>query len=89
MNDNEMTAYTKPMAWTGGQKAGWFFVGMLMGIPGILIASLANVSHPERSTATKMAVSGCVAVFVLGFLLTMIAGCSMAALVASAPSYYY
>lgn len=48
----------KPRTWTGGQKAGWFFVGLFLGIPGIIIASLANVDHPDRSTATKMAAIG-------------------------------
>lgn len=74
--------------WTGGQKAGWFFVGLFGGIVGILLASLSNVGHPDRSTATKMAIIGCVAVFVIGFLFTMVAGCSMAALMASVPAYY-
>ena len=75
-------------SWTGGQKAGWFFVGLFGGLVGILLASLANVGHPDRSTATKMAVIGCASVLMLGFLLTMFAGCSLAAIAASVPAYY-
>lgn len=55
INPNGITQAAPQQSWTGGQKAGWFFVGMLAGVPGVLIASLANVNHPDRSTATKMA----------------------------------
>lgn len=83
MNDINM----QHTAWTGGQKAGWFFVGFFGGIVGILVASLSNVGHPDRSTATKMAIIGCVTLFVLGFLLTLFAGCSTLALVGGMASY--
>lgn len=59
-------------AFTGGQKAGWFFVGMLGGVVGVLVASLCNVNHPDRSTATKMALIGLAsraAIFVLIFFM--------------------
>lgn len=76
-------------AFTGGQKAGWFFVGMLGGVVGVLIASLCNVNHPDRSTATKMALIGLaswVAVFVLIFF---VATCTTAMFVTSIATAYH
>lgn len=43
---------------TGAQRVGWFFVGFLGGILGILVASLTNVGREWRSMATKMALVG-------------------------------
>lgn len=78
-----------PSAWTGGQKAGWFFVGLLGGIPGVLVASLANVSHPDRSTATKMALIGLAAWFVIFVLIFFMMGCTTAMSVTTATSAYH
>lgn len=74
--------------WTGGQKAGWFFVGFLGGIVGILLASLSNVGRPDRSTATKFAIIGMVAAIVIFFLLFFALGCSAAMVAASVASRY-
>ncbi len=45
---------------SGGMKFGWFIVGALVGIPGILIAWLANVDkYPQVKTdAVKFAIIG-------------------------------
>lgn len=81
----------QPQPWTGGQKAGWFFVGMLAGIPGVLIASLANVNHPDRSTATKMALIGMAAWIVVLIVIFFMAACTTSMLVsgiAASAAYY-
>lgn len=90
MNSGIQKTEQQAAAFTGGQKAGWFFVGMFGGVVGILIASLSNVNHPDRSTATKMAAIGMAASFALIFLL-LVASCSMAtaAVSAAASSAYY
>ena len=75
--------------WTGEQKAGWFFVGMLGGIVGILVASLANVNHPDRSTATKMAALGMATWLLLFILLFFVTGCMIATLITYIPDYAY
>lgn len=49
---------------TSGQKAGFFFLGFLGGIAGILAASLMNINAPYRPEGTKMAALG----FATGFL---------------------
>ena len=56
---------------TGGQKFGWFLIGLLMSIPGILIAWLTNGdSAPQvRSSAVKFAVIGFV-IEIVGAILT-------------------
>ena len=43
---------------SGAQRAGWFVVGLVGGIFGVLVASLANIGRAWRSTATKMALIG-------------------------------
>ena len=75
-------------AWTGGQKAGWFFVGLLGGVVGVLVASLANVSHPDRSTATKMALIGMASWFAILILLFLIASCTTMMAVSSVAALY-
>lgn len=85
-------SYSMPQqCWTGGQKAGWFFVGMLAGVPGVLIASLANVNHPDRSTATKMALIGMAAWIVIFIVIFFMAACTTSMLVsgiAASATYY-
>lgn len=96
MDDNS-TAIAQPdskkiQPWTGGQKAGWFFVGLSLGIPGIIIASLANVNHPDRSTATKMAAIGMgveVALIVISFVLFFMMMSAVAIGAASGAASYY
>lgn len=46
---------TMERALTSGQKAGFFFLGFLGGIVGILAASLMNINAPYRPEGTKMA----------------------------------
>lgn len=49
---------TMERALTSGQKAGFFFLGFLGGIVGILAASLMNINAPYRPEGTKMAALG-------------------------------
>lgn len=55
---------------SGGMKFGWLLVGLLSGIPGILVAWLANVDRaPEvKSGAIKYAVIGLVIAIVVVIL---------------------
>ena len=90
MDNSIQKSEPQAAAFTGGQKAGWFLVGMFGGVVGILIASLCNVNHPDRSTATKMAAIGMAAGIIL-FLLLFVVSCSAlsAAVYASVTSSYY
>lgn len=88
-NSIERVTVDVPNTWTGGQKAGWFFVGLLGGVPGVLVASLANVSHPDRSTATKMALIGLASWFVLFVLIFFMMGCTTAMFVSGVASAYH
>lgn len=90
MNSSIQQASRQPSAFTGGQKAGWFLVGMFGGVMGILIASLCNVNHPDRYTATKMAAIG-MAVDIALFFLLFAVSCSVlsAAVYNSVTSSYY
>lgn len=76
-----------PSGWAGKQKAGWFFVGLFGGIVGILLASLANVGHPDRSTATAMAAIGFVSLFALVFAVIFIFALIVTAFAFFAGSY--
>ena len=68
-----------PGAWTGMQRFGWLLVGAFGGIFGILVASMANVGHPYRSEATKMAAFG----FAAAVILSVLAGAGTALLLSS------
>ena len=57
---------TMERALTSGQKAGFFFLGFLGGIAGILAASLMNINAPYRPEGTKMAALGFATACVLG-----------------------
>jgi hypothetical protein len=54
---------------TGGQKAGFFFMGFFGTIVAIFAASLCNIGKPYRSEATKFTVIGCVVCVALIILL--------------------
>ena len=80
---------------TGGMKFGWFVIGALLGIPGILIAWLANADKfaQVKNDAIKFSAIG-VAVWVvlwvlacLGFLGAVIA--AVASSGSTGSSYYY
>ena len=83
------------MQLTGGMKFGWFVVGALMGIPGIVISWLVNVDKlPQvKSEALKWTIIGFVVWIVLGILISLAIGGMITALVAgamgSAGSYGY
>lgn len=70
-------------------KFGWLVVGILMGIPGILIAWLSNAGNVDkvRSDAVKFAVIGMVVNIVLALFVTFTFG-AMLASIASYASYY-
>ena len=74
------------MQLTGGMKFGWFVVGALMGIPGIIIAWLVNVDKmPQvKSEALKWTIIGFVVWIVLGILISLAIGGMITALVAGA-----
>ena len=65
------------MALSGAQKAAWFFIGMFVGIAGILVASMANMDKPYRSDCTKWAAIGCFFWLVV-MCLFMFGGCTAA-----------
>lgn len=62
---------------TGSQKAGFFFLGFLGGIVGILATSLMNTNAPYRHEGTKMAALGFVTALALGALVALM-GCVFA-----------
>lgn len=62
---------------TASQKAGFFFLGFLGGIVGILAASLMNINAPYRHEGTKMAALGFATAIALGALV-MLVGCVFA-----------
>lgn len=59
MENNELTVT---------QKAGWFFVGFIGSVFGVLVASLTGIGQPWRRTATKMALLGMAAFFGLNLV---------------------
>lgn len=63
---------TMERALTSGQKAGFFFLGFLGGIVGILAASLMNINAPYRPEGTKMAALGFATACVLGILIALV-----------------
>lgn len=62
---------------TGSQKVGFFFLGFLGGIVGILAASLMNINAPYRPEGTKMAAFGFATALLIGILLLFV-GCAYA-----------
>lgn len=78
------------MALTGGMKFGWFVIGALMGIPGIVLAWLVNVDKypPVKSDALKWTIIGFVVWIVLGIIISLMIGGMITALVAGAAGSY-
>lgn len=65
---------------TGGQKAGFFFLGFLGGAPGVLAASLMNLNMPYRPQGTKLAACGFLTAILIGLLLFALVSCTYAAM---------
>ena len=78
------------MQLTGGMKAGWFFVGFLLGPVGILLAWLINLTNfPEvKSGALKFSLIGCAVTIVLAILLGVFVGMATFAAMSSLLYYY-
>lgn len=78
---------------TGGMKFGWFVVGALLGIGGIVLSWLVNVDKlPQvKSDALKWTIIGFVVWIVLGIILSMVFAGMIAAMIgaAGASSYGY
>lgn len=82
---------------TGGQKFGWFIVGFLGNIIGMLLAWLVNIDKaPQvKSDAIKFSVIGFVVAIVLDVILFVFMGMAMTAFTAGLidsldlSSYYY
>lgn len=62
---------------TGSQKVGFFFLGFLGGIVGILATSLMNINAPYRPEGTRMAAFGFATALLIGILLLFV-GCAYA-----------
>lgn len=78
------------MELTGGMKFGWFVVGALLGIPGIVISWLVNVDKlPQvKSDALKWTIIGFVVWIAIQVLLGFLIGGMIAAAVAGAAGSY-
>lgn len=74
------------MQLTGGMKFGWFVVGALLGVPGIVIAWLINVDKfPQvKSDALKWTIIGFAVWIALGILISILIGGMFAAMFAGA-----
>lgn len=57
-NQNDQMLMTMRRELTGGQKAGYFFVGLLGGVGCAILASLCNINAPYRSDCTKFSLIG-------------------------------
>ncbi len=78
-------------ALTGGMKFGWFVIGALVGIPGIILAWLVNVDKlPQvKNDAVKFSIIGFAVWVVLGVLMCVGFLGMIAAAVGSAGYYSY
>ena len=78
------------MQLTGGMKFGWLVVGLLIGIPGVVIAWLVNVDKmPQvKSDAVKFSLIGFAISIVLGLLLSFAIGGLFVAMLSSAMGGY-
>lgn len=74
---NDQRLMTMERELTGSQKVGFFFLGFLGGIVGILAASLMNINAPYRPEGTKMAALGFATALLIGILLLFV-GCAYA-----------
>lgn len=78
------------MQLTGGMKFGWLVVGLLIGIPGVVIAWLVNVDKmPQvKSDAVKFSLIGFAISIVLGLLFGFAIGGLFVAMLSSAMGGY-
>lgn len=78
------------MQLTGGMKFGWFVVGALLGIGGIVVSWLVNVDKaPQvKSEALKWTIIGFVVWIVLGIVMSMIIGGMITTMIAGALGSY-
>ena len=78
------------MRLTGGMKFGWFVVGALLGIGGIVLAWLTSVDKmPEvKSEALKWSIIGFAVWIVLGILMSLMIGGMITAMIAGAAGSY-
>ena len=74
---NDQMLMTMERELTGSQKVGFFFLGFLGGIVGILTTSLMNINAPYRPEGTKMAAVGFATALLIGILLLFV-GCAFA-----------
>ena len=72
---NDQMLMTMERELTGSQKVGFFFLGFLGGIVGILATSLMNINAPYRPEGTKMAAFGFATALLIGILLLFV-GCA-------------
>lgn len=76
---------------SGGMKFGWFVIGALLGIGGIVLSWLVNVDKiPQvKSDALKWSIIGFVVWIVLGIIFGILIVGSMAAMMGAVGSYGY
>jgi len=63
---NYQYTQTQAPGLSGAAKVAWFFIGYLMGVPGMLIAYVVNLGRPGGGDALKFSVIGFVARLALG-----------------------
>jgi len=71
---------------TGGVKAAWFFIGFLLGIPGILIAFATNWDKPKpiKSESIKFSAIGLACEIALIIIFSILMGIFVAMIASSA-----
>ena len=56
---------------TGAQKIGYFFLGLIMGIPALVITALFNADKPIKKESFKFTVIGFVTQIILGCVVVL------------------
>ena len=80
---------------SGGMKAAWFFIGLLLGVPGILLAYVTTRDKVPKvkSDSVKFSVIGCIvcAVLVIAYMIIMFLfiGVFIANMRNMVPNYYW
>jgi hypothetical protein len=75
---------------TGGPKAAWFFIGFLLGIPGILLAYVTNIDKfPKvKSDALKFSAIGYAVTFAISFCLIVMYSALIMTVIGSAAATF-